>query len=53
MVKNSLCNEGETGSIPGQKTKIPHAEGQISPKGIILRLTHPRARALQQKKPPQ
>ena len=31
MVKNSLCNAGDVGSIPGQGTKIPHAVVQLSP----------------------
>ena len=30
VVKNPPCNAGESGSIPGQGTKIPHAEGQLS-----------------------
>ena len=25
VVKNSLCNAGDAGLIPGQGTKIPHA----------------------------
>ena len=29
-LKNSLCNAGDVGSIPGQGTKIPHAMEQIS-----------------------
>ena len=31
VVKNPPSNAGDTGSIPGQGTKIPHAEGQLSP----------------------
>ena len=31
VVKNLLLNAGDKGSIPGQGTKIPHAEGQLSP----------------------
>ena len=31
VVKNSPSNAGDTGSIPGQGTKIPHATGQLSP----------------------
>ena len=27
-LKNSLCNAGDVGSIPGQGTKIPHATQQ-------------------------
>ena len=30
MVKNPPSNAGCVGSIPGQGTKIPHAEGQLS-----------------------
>ena len=30
MVKNSPCNAGGEGSIPGLGTKIPHAAGQLS-----------------------
>ena len=30
MVKNRPSNAGATGLIPGQGTKIPHAEGQLS-----------------------
>ena len=29
-VKNMTCNAGDPGSIPGQRTKIPHATGQLS-----------------------
>ena len=31
VVKNPPSNAGDTGSIPGQGTKIPHAVGQLSP----------------------
>ena len=30
MVKNAPCNAGNLGSIPGQGTKIPHAEEQLN-----------------------
>ena len=30
MVKNLPFNAGDTGLIPGQGTKIPHAVGQLS-----------------------
>ena len=30
VVKNPRSNAGDTGSIPGQGTKIPHAVGQLS-----------------------
>ena len=29
VVKNPPSNAGDTGSIPGQRTKIPHAAGQL------------------------
>ena len=31
VVKNPPSNAGDTGSIPGQGTKIPHVVGQLSP----------------------
>ena len=31
MVRSLPCNTGDAGSIPGQGTEIPHAEGQLSP----------------------
>ena len=31
VVKNPPCNAGDVGSIPGQRTKIPHAVKQIYP----------------------
>ena len=31
MVKNLPCHAGDTGSIPGQGTKIPYAMGQLTP----------------------
>ena len=30
VVKNLPSNAGDTGSIPGPGTKIPHAKGQLS-----------------------
>ena len=30
VVKNSPSNAGDKGSIPGQRTKIPHGAGQPS-----------------------
>ena len=30
VVKNLPCNAGDAGLIPGQRTKIPHAAGQLS-----------------------
>ena len=32
VVKNPPSNAGDTASIPGQETKIPHAVGQLSPR---------------------
>ena len=31
VVKNPPSNAGDVGSIPGRRTKIPHAAGQLSP----------------------
>ena len=31
VVKNSPCNAGDKGLIPGQGTKIPHTSEQLSP----------------------
>ena len=31
MVRNLPSNAGDLGLIPGQGTKIPHAEGQLKP----------------------
>ena len=36
VVKNPPCNAEDAGSIPGWGTKIPHAEGQLSP-GVTTR----------------
>ena len=30
VVRNPPCNAGDTGSIPGRGTKIPHAARQLS-----------------------
>ena len=35
VVKNPLCNAGNTGSIPDQGTKIPHAKEQLGPFAVI------------------
>ena len=32
MIQNPPSNAGNVGSIPGQETKMPHAEGQLSPR---------------------
>ena len=31
VVKKPPSNAGDSGSIPGRGTKIPHASGQLSP----------------------
>ena len=31
MVKNLPFNAGDTGSIPSQRTKVPHATRQLNP----------------------
>ena len=31
VVKNPACNTGDTGSIPGQRTNIPHAQEATHP----------------------
>ena len=38
VVKNLLSNAGDTGLIPGQGTKIPHAAGQLSPRTTTTEL---------------
>ena len=35
VVKNLPCNPGDSGSIPGQETKILHAKEQLSPCATI------------------
>ena len=32
VVKNLPFNAGDESSIPGQRTKIPHAVGQLTPR---------------------
>ena len=38
VVKNPPSNAGDTGSIPGQGTEIPHAMGQLSPHATTTEL---------------
>ena len=38
MVKNLPCDAGSAGSIPGQKTEIPHVMEQLSPYTITTEL---------------
>ena len=33
MVKNLPSNAKDSGSVPAQGTKIPHAAGQLNPQG--------------------
>ena len=40
VVKNPSYDSGDTGSIPGQGTKIPHAAGQLSPRATTTELAH-------------
>ena len=40
MVKNLPASEGDTGSIPGPGTKIPHATGQLSLYASATEPTH-------------
>ena len=43
MVKNPPSNAGDTGSIPGGGTKIPHAVGQLSPRAANTEPVRPGA----------
>ena len=38
VVKNRPSNVGDVGSIPGRRTKIPHAAGQISSRATTIEL---------------
>ena len=40
VVKNLPYNAGDTGSIPVQGTKIPHAAGQLNPRATAAELAH-------------
>ena len=40
VVKSPPSNAGDTGLIPGQRTKIPHAAGQLSPWATTNELIH-------------
>ena len=53
MVKNPRSNAGDTGSIPGRGTKIPHAMGQLSLHATTTELAclNKRARVLQTTEP--
>ena len=39
-VKNMLYKAGDTGSIPGQGTKIPHAIQQLNPSASTTETEH-------------
>ena len=45
MVKNPPSSAGDAGSIPGQRTKIPHAAGQLSPCAATTELARLNERA--------
>ena len=47
MVKNPPSNAGDTGSIPGQRDKIPHATEQLSLHTVPTEPKHSRARLTQ------
>ena len=51
VVKNPPANAGDTGSILGPGTKIPHAVGHLSPYTTPTEATCPRVCAPQKKKP--
>lgn len=40
VLKNMSCNAGDTGSVPGQKTKFPHAVEQFSPHATTAESVH-------------
>ena len=40
VIKNPPSNAGDTGSIPGRGTKIPHAAGQLSLSATTTKLAH-------------
>ena len=44
MVKNLPSNAGDTDSIPGQGTKIPHATGKLSLSGVTREACAPQRR---------
>ena len=45
VVKNLPSNAGDTGSIPGWGTKIPHTAGQLSPCATTIELMRLNKRA--------
>ena len=53
MLKNPPSNAGDTGSIPGQGTKIPQAAGQLSLCAATTELAHSGACAPQLERSPR
>ena len=51
MVKNPRSSAGDVGSIPGWRTKIPHAMGQLSPHAATTEPMSSGARAPQLQSP--
>ena len=53
MVKSLPCDAGDVGSIPGQRTKIPHAMKQLSPRATTRQSVchEERSRVMQQRRP--
>ena len=47
MIENLPCNAGDSGSIPGQGTKIPHTVEQLSLRTTTAELVHSQVRVLQ------
>ena len=43
-VEESVFNARDASSIPGQRTKIPHAAGQLSPRATMKRPHMPQVR---------
>ena len=39
LVKDPSSSAGDSGSIPGEGTKIPHGKGQRSPRAATLKST--------------
>ena len=52
VVKNLSSNEGDTGSIPRQGTKIPHAAGLPRPRAATTEPAHSGARVPQLERSP-
>ena len=50
VVKNPPSNAGDVGSISGRGTKIPHAAGQLSPRGATTEPTRHNEHPTQPKK---